>query len=313
MNRRSCSTRVQAGRHEIVERPQGACRHERDAAFLVALVLVLAEFPVPVVGDLVVVPLRVHRHGRVERPQVLVQEVVGVVHAEFAQGLGHLLLLGDGEVAPGLAVRPGPGAAVLVARLGVDRPVGVDRVARVDEEVGLGLPHGLVDPHAAEVRIDPPALPGRVARPDEAHVALGRRWRDEAAAHRLAGPLEIRQVEKVDLVEDALARGQALQVELGREGAVLQRVDRRGAADLGHALGRRPAHPHPRRAVRGRPDHGPVAHDVADLHAVGHRQLRALGAHDGGRTDRAAGCRRRLEEKTTRHFWLGSDGHGDLR
>ena len=51
-----------------------------------------------------------------------------------------------------------------------DRAVGVDGVAAVDEEVRLAAAHGLVDLHAAEVRVDAPALPGGVAAPDEAQV-----------------------------------------------------------------------------------------------------------------------------------------------
>ena len=140
----------------------------------------------------------------------------------------------------------------------------------MDEEVGLDLPHGLVDAHAAEVRVDPPALPDRVARPDEAQVALLGRRRDEAAADGLAGGLEVGQVEEAHLVEHALPRRQAGQIDLGREVAIVDRVDARGPADLGHALGGGPAHPHPAGPVGPAPHDRPVTDHIADLHAIGH-------------------------------------------
>src|SRR6201999_1277756 len=98
--------------------------------------------------------------------------------AEFAERLGRLrLVLGD-DVLPDFAVRH--------LLFGLDRAVGVDVVAAVDEEIGAVLAHGFVGAHAAARFIDAPALADGVARPDEADgTAVGRRGA-EAADLRLA-------------------------------------------------------------------------------------------------------------------------------
>ncbi len=60
--------------------------------------------------------------------------------------------------------------------LALDRPVGIDGVAGMQQEIRAMLAHGGEGEHAAIVGIDAPALSGDVAAPDEADVAaIGRR------------------------------------------------------------------------------------------------------------------------------------------
>src|SRR4051794_2105710 len=98
--------------------------------------------------------------------------------AEFVQRFGDLCLLLDGDVLPDLAVRQ--------VDLALDRAVGIDAVAGMQQEVRPVLSHGLEGEHAAFVRVDAPALSCDVAAPDKADIALVR-WRGaEAAGNRFA-------------------------------------------------------------------------------------------------------------------------------
>jgi hypothetical protein len=158
--------RMPAHRRVLEERACAARGEQRHVLLGVALVgrEVLARRPV--VRDLVVVPLPDLHHLAAEAAEVRVELVVAMGAAELLQRLRDLaLLFGEHAVAPG--------AAVGELDLGEDRPVGIDGVAAVDEEVGVALAHRLVDLHAAEVVADAPALADRVARPQEAHVARG--------------------------------------------------------------------------------------------------------------------------------------------
>ncbi len=88
------------------------------------------------------------------------------------QGFGHL---GDflGDDVP-------PYSPVLLSHAcGNGGAVGVNGVARVDEEIGLRSVHGFVAPHAAEFLVDAPALTGGVAGP---HEGLPVRRRTAASA-----------------------------------------------------------------------------------------------------------------------------------
>ncbi len=153
----------------------------------------------PVVRDLVVVPLRQHRDLRVQREQVSVEQVVLVAAPELGEGFGRLRDL-LGHAVP-------PEGAVGQLHLGLDRPVGVDRVAGMEEEVRPVLGDGRIDRHAATGFVDPPALARRVPRPAERHRAPVGRRRAEApdlprTADRRGG-----EVFEADPVEDVLAGG----------------------------------------------------------------------------------------------------------
>ena len=113
---------------------------------------------------LVVVPLVDLRHLGGERSQVLVEQVVGVLPA----------VLGRASRRP--CSSPGsPGCARSARRAASPtRPSGpsaytVSPLHR--KKSGRRRPHRPEDAHPAEVRVDPPALPGDVAGPDEPDVA----------------------------------------------------------------------------------------------------------------------------------------------
>ncbi len=239
-----------------------AARDEIEQALL-AIAVAVADSAAgdPVVGDLVIVPLREDRHLGVERAQVRVGEIVFVVAAELGERLGDLRLLLADHVPPRLAVRQ----LVLAA----DRAVGIDDVAAVDEEVGAVRQHGRVGAHAAAREIDAEAAAGGVARPDEGHVLAVRRRGAEASDLRLADDRRRRQVLEADAIEDVLPRRQVLEQQLAGEVALRQHVDVRRVADVPEALGGGDLDQHPRRPVGARPHHAGVDRDVARLQAVG--------------------------------------------
>ena len=161
-----------ARRRELVERAAAARRERRDVGIADAQ----RHAGPPVVGDLVVVPLREHRDLGVEGAQIMVEQVVFVVAAEVGERLGDARLFFRHDVAPDLAVRE------LLLRS--ERAFGIDVVAAVDEEIRPVAPHRRIGAHAAARRIDPPAAAG-VARPDE-RDRPARARRAEAADLRLA-------------------------------------------------------------------------------------------------------------------------------
>ena len=134
---------------------------------------------VPVVGGLVVVPLREQGGVRVEVPDVVIHHVVAMAGPELLLGLGHLRHALGHHVAPDLAV------GLLV--LGLDGAVRVDRVAGVDEEVRVRGRHGPVGAHAAQIRVDAEALPRGVGGPHEG--LTGARGPADALAAARAQPL----------------------------------------------------------------------------------------------------------------------------
>jgi hypothetical protein len=272
-----------AHRQVFLEGAHAARRQQGHGSFAVAGVAVQAHLPVPVVGDLVVVPLGEHGHLGIEASQRLVHQVVAVLAAELVQGLGHLGLGGGGQVAPY--------AAVGQRHLGGDRAVRVDRVAGVDEEVGANAAHGVVDAHAAELRIDPPTLTGGIAAPDEAHVAASARRGDEAAAQRLAQGAVVGEIEAAHLDEDALICRQAGEIELAGVVPVVEQQHGWGGDGVGQRLARGPAHQHLRGPVGSAPDHRAITADIADLQPE--RHLRAAGWRPaaGGRAERRGGQR----------------------
>ena len=192
--------RVEAERVVVEHGTLGERGQERRAADAVPLVAErLAR--IPVVARLVVVPLDEHRDLGAEAALVVVQEVVGEVAAELLERLGHLGLGLGGHVAPD--------RAVVERDLGLDRPVRVDLVAGVDEEVRVRAPHDLVHLHAAPGGVDAPPLPGFVAREREGHGAAGRGRRPESAGHRRAKHLRAREVLEQHAIEDLLSRAAA--------------------------------------------------------------------------------------------------------
>jgi high-affinity nickel permease len=99
--------------------------------------------------------LRQHGYLGIERANIGVHEVVLVAGAIFGQGLGDLGLLFEHHVFPD--------AAIGHLLLGLDRAVGIDGVAAMDEEIRAVLQHGRIGLHAPARFVDPPALAAGIA------------------------------------------------------------------------------------------------------------------------------------------------------
>jgi hypothetical protein len=98
----------------------------------------------------------------------------------------------------------------------------------VDEKIGVVAQHGGIGAHAAAAFVDPPALAGGIARPNERQRAPVRRRRAKTANLRLAHDGGRRKVGKADAVEDVLPGRQVLQEEIGGEVGIRQGGRRRG-------------------------------------------------------------------------------------
>ncbi len=290
-------------RRILEECARRACGQRLDALLRVAIVEHLAVRPV--VGHFVVVPLPDLRNFGAEALQVRVVAVVEVIAAEFLQRLGHLQFLRHD-------VEEGVGPDELAGRVRhafLQRRVGVDRVAGMQEEVRPRASHRFVDLHAAKAEIDPPALADGVARPDEADLAAFCRRRaqapDDGLAARLAG-IEILEGHAHEHV--ALVR-QPREIETRREVCGIEGV--RAAQDDGvrEVLVARPLDEHARRLIGATPDDRAIADHVADLQTprrhrpqrIGRDDCRCLpgieNAADAGQRD--AACKSVLDESTT--------------
>lgn len=217
---------------------------------------------VPVVADLVVVPLDDVRHLRVEPAQCLVEQVVAEVAAVVVQRHGDMGLLLGRHVPVRRAVRERGG--------GRDGAVGVDVVATAQEEVGVQLRHGVEDAVTADGLVDAPALAGQVTGPHEPHTLPSpRRRRAEGSGHRLARTARVVGVGEPHPVVDLLAGRQPVQP--GGAGEVGVRAEQRAlqAAGVAERLGRRGLDDHPGRTVRTHPDQTGVGGHVPRLHAPG--------------------------------------------
>ena len=110
-----------------------------------------------------IVPLREHRHLRIEGAQILVEQVIFVVAAKLRQALRDVGFVFRDDIPPGISIRQ--------FQLGLDRTIRIDVVAAVDEEIRPVLEHGPVGPHAAARGIDAPALARGIAGPGERNRA----------------------------------------------------------------------------------------------------------------------------------------------
>ncbi len=260
-------------RHVVVEGPVRPGGEDVDALLGVADVVEdLAG--VPVVEDLVVVPLAHLRGLGEERAPVVGQQVVLVLPAEVLQGLGDLGLGLGGDVAPRRPVGQHHGL--------LDGPVGVDVVAAAQEEVGVTRAHRVGDAEPAQVGVDAPSLAGDVARPQEPDVVAASGRHPEPARHRLAAAARVVEVDGADpVVQVATVRAVREVVERDLAGEVGGRChdratherrvpERRVTRDLGDQSGR---------PVGAAPEHGAAVADVAGLHAV--RERRPTRADQG--------------------------------
>src|SRR4029077_5341725 len=137
---------------------------------------------------------------------IVVEEIVLVRGAEFVERFGDLRFLRDGEVLPDLAVSE--------LYFGRNDAVGIDGVAGMQQEIWAVLAHGGEGEHAAIIGIDAPALAGDIATPDKTDIAAIAGRGTEAADHRLAHDVDMREVAEADTVENILTRGQVFQQHL---------------------------------------------------------------------------------------------------
>ena len=253
-----------------------------------------------VVGDLVVVPLPDLGDLAAQGAHVGVHEVVAVAAPEFVQRLGHLGDLGRDQVLPQRAVAQ--------LHLRGDGAVGIDGVAAVQEHVGVGPAHGLVDAHAAKGLVDAEALACGVAAPHQAQRPRGgharRQRRAKVPLHGGRAHIGAGKVLQHHAVEDVLARRQALQVDAARAvAAVHQQVRPAHARGVGKARGGGPFDPHARIAAGARPGDGAVSQHIAALQARGQQRPRRvardgggghLGLEDGGQQRAASGGQQKM-------------------
>ncbi len=220
-----------------------------------------------------VIPLPDLRDFGVEATDVLVHQVVAVVAAIIVECLGDLALGFAGDIAPHPAAFGG--------QLRRHRAVSVDGVAAVDKKVGQAQTHGFVDAHAANVRVDAEALANGVAAPDKTEVAPGLRHAAQMTEPGFAGDTAL-GVFEIHAIENRLIGRQPR--ELDPCGEIATRIGqwRDESAWVAKQAAGVPFDHHPRRSVAAAPDHRPIAHQIAGLHAIG--ELRTvLDRGDDGR------------------------------
>ena len=169
-----------------------------------------------------------------------------------------------------------------------DRAVGVDGVAAVDEEQRAALAHRLVDLHAAERRVDPPALARRVAAPHEAQIAarMTRPRRSSSSPIRSSGGTTNRPVTGSPIARSlfrlwnetrtntSLPGFEALEILPRREVGRLQRVRADQALHLAEPLVVRPFDQHARRPIAAAPDHDRAVAGIAERQALQRTRVR---------------------------------------
>lgn len=159
----------------------------------------------------------------------------------------------------------------------------------MNEEVGLGAAHRLVDAVATNLGIDAPTLAGLVAREGEGDGLLLRRRRTEAAGDRRANAAEIGQILEAHAIEERLAGRQLADVEPRGEIAVLERTGTDESPRPAERFVRRQLDDHPRRTIRIGPQHGAPVGDVAAHGAARQGRTRTF-RRDDRRRRQQRGC-----------------------
>src|SRR5438309_9931195 len=147
-----------------------------------------------------IVPLRKHRHVSMEGTKILVEQTVFVVAAKLREAVRDDGFFLSHDVAPHLAVRQ--------LQLTLDRAIGIDVIAAMDEEVRAVVQHGAVGAISPARGIDAPALPCGIAGPEKRNVApLGRRGAEAPDLH-FTGMAGVKALE-ANAIENLLSRRQA--------------------------------------------------------------------------------------------------------
>ncbi len=268
----------------LEERLARARGQHRDAFFLVRRLRAEHLRRIPVVADFVVVP---HRHlpdlgGKA--PVMFVETVVEMVAAELVERLGHFAL-GRRHHVP-------PHAAIVQLHRFLQRLIGVDRVADVEEQIGRGGAHGLEQPHAAASGVDAPALAAGIGGPRDAHRPSGGRRGLQMPGFGFTHDARVVRIFEPHAIEDVLSGRQVAQGdargESGRgcrdvapDPACVRERIRRGVFDR-HASG----------AIDMRPDDRSTRRRVARRHTVINSRPHAIGRDDRRRLLREPAQRR---------------------
>src|SRR5262249_27255752 len=100
---------------------------------------------------------------------------------------------------------------------GVQRAVGVNVVAAMNEKIWTGLQHGRISAHAPARLVDAPAAAGGIARPHERDGAPFARRRAKTPNLRRTERARKRMILEADAIEHVLPGGQTLEQRLGGE------------------------------------------------------------------------------------------------
>jgi hypothetical protein len=161
----------------------------------------------------------------------------------------------------------------------------------MNEEIRLVLQHGPIGPHAAAGGIDPPALPGGIARPDERYRTFVRGRGAEMSSLGFARHPGFADILEPHPVKDVLAGRQTLQQRLRGEVMIRPRVRRCGADHGLETFDRGIFHPHARGPVGPRPYHRGAVRHIARLNpARDARTIRRAAEMRPGETSHA--CQR---------------------
>src|SRR5438094_557993 len=107
--------------------------------------------------DFMIVPLPDLWHCRIETPDVIVHQVVEKISAKFVELFSNFAFCFCGQIFPNRAVGK--------VNLRWNRIVGINRIARVNEKMGLEAAHRLINAHTTDGRIDSETLSHSVSGP----------------------------------------------------------------------------------------------------------------------------------------------------
>ena len=225
---------------------------------------------------LVVVPKHHLTDFTVEAAHVLVHQVVLIRAAELVERFGGLGFRLCHEVLPDLSV--------VQLDFRQDGLVGVDRVAQMDEDIRLDLPHRIVEAQAAPLRVDAPTLTDRVRRPDECQVTIGRgrRCGDETARCGSADTAEVREVLEQHAIENPLTPWKIAKNRPRSEVGTSERGRPLNAPHVVELIGGCVFDDHARRPIAAAPDDEAIRTGGAGGNTLRQRREGSFGLDDGG-------------------------------